>query len=613
MKNLFRFILGILFVVFSIYSFAYFLPAPAIGLNHSLEMYDKEGNLFYASANDHYGTYVKLDEVSPNFLNAVISIEDYKFYNHAGFDFFGIIRAFLTNLTYGNLSQGASTISQQYVKNLFLSNEKTWERKIKEAWLTIRIETHYTKDEILEGYVNCLYFGDGVYGIENAANYFFNKQAKDLTLLEGSLLAGMINGPELYSPYRNYELTKSRQQLVLKSLFNHQYISKDEYKANLNKDITLVKHNDISETSTLGYFRQFVYQELYHLGYDTFDGKLQIHTTLDTSLQKDITLQLNNNITNHLQAAGVILEPNSGAVRVLIGGKNYSESQFNRATEASRQMASTIKPLLYYEALLNGFHPLSKFISEKTTFYLENNQSYTPTNYNDLYPNKDITMIEAIASSDNIYAVKMHLFLGPSTLSDRLKSLGYTKIDTTPSLALGTKETTPIDLCAIYNCIASKGIYYEPYCIESIVYNEKEIYSNETKGIKKLDETYCLILSQLLTSTFNKDLNGTMSNYHVNSTFAAKTGTSDWDSWLIAYNPQMTFTFWSGYDDNEYLEYMNQFKLRELFYETFKNQQYTWYQPNNEIVQVPINLTTCEISDGGEIYWFFSSNKKLRI
>ena len=128
-----------------------------------------------------------------------------------------------------------------------------------------------------------------------------------------------------------------------------------------------------------------------------------------------------------------------------------------------------------------------------------------------------------------------------------------------------------------------------------------------------MDETYCLILSQLLTSTFSKELRGTMSNYAVESTFAAKTGTSDWDSWLVAYNPQMTFTFWSGYDDNQYLEYTNQFKLRELFLEIFKNHQYTWYKPNNEIVQVPIDLTTSKISEFGEIYWFYSSNQKLRI
>jgi len=615
MKFLYRIILIAIFIVFVLYGTAFMLPAPSIGLNHSLEMYDKDGNLFYASNNDHYGSYINLDQVSPHFLNAVIAIEDKNFYSHSGFDIWGITRALMTNIAKQSIAQGGSTISQQYVKNLFLSNETTWERKIKEAWLTIRIEVHYTKDEILEGYVNALYFGDGIYGIQNAANYYFDKQAIDLNILESSLLAGMINGPELYSPYDNYELTKKRQQLVLKAMIENNYITRNEYNQLKDQDTLLKDHSDTSEISTYGYFRQYIYKELNELGFEEYDGILKINTTLDTKQQNNLTLAINQTSTDDLQEAAVILEPNSGAIRTLIGGKNYAKSQYNRATESTRQMASTIKPLLYYEALLNGFHPLSKFISEKTTFYLENNETYTPTNYNNKYPNKEITLLEAIATSDNIYAVKMHLFLGEETLASRLEWLGLSQIDPYPSLALGTKEISPIQLCSIYNCIASKGMYYEPYAIESIQTSDhRTLYQHTIKGTKKLDETYCLILSQLLTSTFSTDLKGTMSNYQTQRTFAAKTGTSDWDSWLVAYHPEMTLTMWAGYDDHTYLEYSQQTKVREAFHQVFKDDSSTiWYHPTTDIVQVPINLQTCEITQNGTLFWFYQSGKKLRL
>lgn len=611
MKILYRLIITTIFLIFSFYAFASILPAPSIGLNQSLEMYDKDGNLFYSSSNDRDGSYVSLNQVSPHFLNAVIAIEDQNFYQHKGFDVIGIARAVIANISNKNLSQGASTITQQYVKNHFLSNEKTWTRKIKEAILALRIEAHYTKEEILESYVNVLYFGDGVYGIENAAKYYFNKNANDLDILEASMLAGMINGPELYSPYDNYELTKSRQQLVLKAMAKNNYIHYNDYQ---NLDTKLHEYTNTPTYSSLDYFRDYVYLELENLGIKEYNGTLKVYTTLDPKLQNDISQKFNHHLQNNLQHASVILEPNSGAINVLIGGTNYYTTQYNRALYASRQMASTIKPLLYYEALRNGFHPLSKFISEKTTFYLDYNQSYTPSNYNNKYPNKEITMIEALASSDNIYAVKMHLFLGEETLTKRLASLNIKNSEPNASLALGTQDITPIDLCAIYNCIASKGIYYEPYSITKITSNNKEIYKHIIEGKKKLDESYCLVLSQLLTSTFHKDLNGTMANYQVPSTFAAKTGTSDWDSWLVAYDPTLTLVMWSGYDDNRPLDYTSQTINRQTFQDVFSSYTQThWFKPNKDIVQIPIDLKTQKMAQEGAIYWFYQTGSKLKL
>lgn len=612
-------ILSAIAAILILYLSAFLSGKPEIGKNYSLELYDHDDSLFYASVNEQNGQWVELENVSPHFLNAIIDIEDKYFYYHLGFDPIGIARAALANITNGNMSQGASTITMQYVKNLFLTNEKTWARKLKEAWLTMQVETHYSKEDILEGYINTVYFGAGIYGIQNAAQYFFSRDAKDLNLQQASLLAGIVNGPELYSPTRNPELVAERQSLVLQAMYACGHITQTQKEQYSGKETPLKLNEEKIENQTLGYYKDHVLTELAELGFDENDclkDGLKVYTTLDSALQSEVSKALSEHFSEEetLQSAVVILEPNSGALRALAGGRDYSESQYNRATEANRQMASTVKPFLYYEALLNGFTPISKFVSEKTTFRLSNDEIYAPTNYNDQYPNKEITMLDAISTSDNIYAVKTHLFLGEETLAELLKSFGYDNVNAVPALALGCVETSPLELANMYNTLASLGTYYEDYCIERVVDQQgRVLYQHQIKGKNMLDRDICLILNQCLTSSFDEKLLDvtvpTMLQYQSDITYAAKTGTSDWDNWTVAYNPQIVMTFWVGFDDSSPLDSQYRLRGRDMFYAisqaTQDPKKSQWYEPSENIVQLPIDPLTGELSSTGSVYWFY--------
>lgn len=601
-----------------LYGMAYLSGKPEIGKNHVVEMYDHDQNVFYASVDEKNGQWAELDDISEHFLHAIIDIEDQTFYYHQGFDPIGICRAALNDLINGNLAQGGSTITQQYVKNLFLTNEKTWIRKLKEAWLTMQVETHYSKDEILEGYVNTIYFGAGIYGIQNASQYFFSKDASQLNIQEASLLAGIINGPELYSPTRNPALVSQRQQLVLLAMLENGHLTQQQYDLLITLETPLHLNQEDITNDTLDYFKDQVLDEIAVLGLEDAlyrEEGLKIYTTLDSQMQNAISQAMDDvfDAEDQVQSAVVMLEPGSGAIRALAGGRDYSLSQYNRASNAKRQMASTVKPLLYYDALINGFNPTTKLISEKTTFRLSENRTYAPSNYHDIYPNKEITMLEAVAASDNIYAVKTHLFLGEETLASRLKSFGY-DAQAIPALALGTQETSPLQLADVYNTFASEGIYYAHYCIERIENSQgKILYQHDSQPIKKLDQDICLVLNQMLTATFDSRLQDTLSptmlSYKSDVTYAAKTGTSDWDSWTVAFNPQITMTIWVGYDDNIPLDDRYKFSGRNLFQTisqaTQNPSQATWYQPTKNIVQIPLDPLTGNYQADGSIYWFY--------
>lgn len=606
-----------------LYVSAFLSGKPEVGKNYALELYDNQEELFYASVNENSGQWVALEDVNQDFINAVIDIEDKYFYYHKGFDPIGIMRAVIVNIKNGSMSQGASTISQQYVKNLFLTNEKTWSRKLKEAWLTMQVETHYDKDTILEGYINTVYFGAGIYGIQNASQFFFSKDAKNLNLQEASMLAGIINGPELYSPLREMDLVKERQILVLNAMYQNQHISEKELQRYSELPISLKLNRDDDNNQTLGYYKDYVIEELAELGFDEKDclkDGLKVYTTLDSKTQKAVSKSLTTNFSEEQQAQAsvVVLEPNSGALLALAGGKDYSVSQFNRATNAQRQMASTVKPILYYDALVNGFNPVTKFLSEKTTFRFANNETYAPTNYNDLYANKEITMIDALATSDNIYAVKTHLFLGEDVLTRRLESFGYEHVQPIPSLALGCVETSPLQLANMYNCLASLGTYYEDYCIERIETQDgKVLYNHQNTPKQLLDKDICLVLNQLLTASFDEkldeNLTPTMLQYKSDTTYAAKTGTSDWDSWTVAYNPKAVITIWVGFDENDPLDDTYKYHSRNIFKDVSntinQNQHPTWYKPNQNIVQIPIDPSSGTPAFDGSIYWFYEPTK----
>ncbi len=433
-------------------------------------LYDKDNNLYSGTNKD----WVSLDQMSDYIIEATIAVEDKNFYKHQGFDILRIAKAMMINISSGKRLQGASTITQQYAKNLFLDFDKTWYRKIEEAFLTMRLEAHYSKDEILEGYLNTINYG-GIFGIENASKYYFGKSAKDLTLAEASILAGIPKSPSHYSPIANEEKAKSRQNIILQAMVNNNYITEEEKKEAFEIELTYIGKKENEDIPTLMYYQDAVMKELKEIRTipSSFleTGGLKIYTNLDMEAQKDLNESIAKNLESKpdLQVASVMMDPNNGNILAIAGGRDYNKSQFNRVTSSERQVGSTMKPFLYYTALESGFTASTTFTSEKTTFTFSENKTYSPQNYAETYGNKPISMAAAIAYSDNIYAVKTHLFLGEEGLVEFASRLGIASdLEAIPSLALGTEEINILDMMKGYASFANEGYKIEPHFIRRV-------------------------------------------------------------------------------------------------------------------------------------------------
>ena len=614
-------IAGVVFIT-SLYIVAFLSGEPDLNKNRYIKMYDDKEEMFYQSINDYSGQYVSIDNVSSYFLDSIVAIEDHRFYQHKGFDPIGIARAIKVNITKQSKRQGASSITQQYARLLYLTNEKSWTRKAKEAFLTMQLETHLTKDQILEGYINNVYFGHGIYGIENAAHYFYGKKAKDLDLNESSMLAGIVNGPSYFSPLIDLDSARKRQEIVLQSMVEENKISKKEKETVLDNDVHLAKTHEINKNMSYYYFKDTVMEELKALGFDgdTYINRgLNIHTTLNTGYQDTLTTSTTTHTKDKkVSTASVVVEPYTSKVLALMGGNDYTTSQFNRATKANRQIGSTIKPFLYYLALENGFSPSTTFLNEPTAFKLDDGSTYSPTNYNEKYAFKDITLAQAIAVSDNIYAVKTHLFLGPQNLATLLEKFGFKDVQPNASLALGTLDTNMYALANMYNCLASEGEYQEIYTIDYITDNSGNlIYQHKDKKEQLLNKDSCLILNQLLTSPFDKTfstyLKATMEEQQLDTINACKTGTTDFDSLAVGYSPNVVVTSWVGYDDNSPLDaYKERVISKDILVDvleyTGNTKDLKWYKPSKNIQEIAINPLTGEFDENGSIYWFKKEN-----
>jgi len=615
-----RVLITMIAMVMMIYTISYVIEAPNLGQGHYIKLYDTAHQLYYQS--NQQSNDVQLNEVSKDFLASIVAIEDHRFYQHRGFDPIGILRAIKANLTKGGMAEGASTISQQYARLLFLTNEKSWNRKIKEAFLTARLEAHYDKNTILQGYINTVFYGHGIYGIKNAAKYYFNKDPKDLDLNESSMLAGVINGPSYYSPYIDGKRAKQRQKRVLDQLVKQKYITQEKADQTYKTPFQLNKNPSSSLITAYPYYKDAVISELEKLGFyneSYINQGLNIETTLDQNVQKqlDSIIQKEMKEREDLEVSSIIVNSHNAEVLALVGGKDYATSQFNRATSAQRQIGSTMKPLLYYIALENGFSPTTKFKSEATTFQLSNGQTYAPTNFNKKYANQDITLAQAIAVSDNIYAVKTHMFLGEQALVSQLAQFGFTNITPNPSLALGTLNTNVYHLADIYTTFANEGIHNDVHMIKKITNDNGDIlYEYHAQEEQMLDQDTTLILNQLLTAPFdskyNTYANATMSSYQTKATFAAKTGSTPFDSLCAGYNPNYTIVSWVGYDDNREMSMSSDTRIPKVIFQSMANylqKEDIWYQTTQHIQQIPVNAITGDYQENGTIYWFKNSNQ----
>lgn len=612
-----------IFVCFNLIGFLYAFITPKLDISsaNAFSVYDNKGKLvFQGNGND---SWVSLDDMNDNIINATISVEDKNFYKHWGFDYPRIAKALLVNIASGQVEQGASSITQQYAKNLFLEFEQSWSRKWKEMWITYELEAHYTKDEILEGYLNTINYGHGMYGISNASKYYFNKDVKDLTLAEASILAGIPNSPSDYSPIDNYDLSKKRQNVVLERMYNNGYISEKERKDTYNTKLVFKNEEFGNDLTSLIYYNDAVMNELNSLDsipssyLDT--GNIKIYTTLDVDAQKALEAGLKKNaVDEKSETAKVMMDPNNGGVIALIGGINYGKSQFNRAINSYRQPGSTIKPFLYYRAIENGFTASTTFFSKETNFYFDNKKTYSPKNYGNIYADKEISLAAAIAYSDNIYAVKTHLFLGEEELYNTLKKVGITsKMEKSPSLALGTYEVNIMELTAGYSALANGGKKVSPHLISKVVDNKGNVLYEykEKKEEIVFNSDVTFIISELLTSTYDSNLidytypTCISMTSDITNKYAIKTGSTDTDSWVVGYTPEVVFASWAGYDDSSDITTDvvsgNKKSWITSMEKFFDGRDATWHKVPRDVVGVLVNPVT------GNVVTSENENKKI--
>ena len=585
---------------------AWISPKLTINSAKSYYFYDKDENLI--TGTDEWISYENIDK---DVINATISIEDKKFFTHHGFDFLRIAKSMYNNIISGTRNEGASTITQQYAKNLYLDFDKTWKRKINEAWLTVRMETHYTKEEIIEGYLNTINYG-GIFGIENASKYYFGKSASDLSIAEAAMLAGIPNNPTEFSPFVNFESSKKRQLTVLKAMQRNKYITEEEVNKAYEEQLVFDNKEDNSKLDSIMYYQDAVIEELKQISSIPSSliqtGGLKIYTNLDVKAQEAIETTIEENINSDIQVASIIMDPNTGAVLGLVGGTDYSKSQFNRALSANRSVGSTIKPFLYYAALENNFTASTTFTSEKTTFVFSENQTYSPTNYGDQYPNKEISLASAIAYSDNIYAVKTHLFLGSDVLVEMMKRVGVTsKLDSIPSLALGSQPINLIEMTNAYSILANEGYKVEPFFIRRVEdINGNVLYEHKESKEAVLNKSITYILNELLANTSNpKFINYTYPTSYVianklTKKYAIKTGTTDYDHLVFGYNKDVVVSVWSGYDDNRKLSTGDATNNKNLWADIIekylKDKEDNWYSMPNNVVGVLVDPLTGKLA-----------------
>jgi 1A family penicillin-binding protein len=550
---------------------------------------------------------VRLSRVPDHVIKATLAAEDKHFFDHPGFSLSGIARAAWANVLAGKVTQGASTITQQLARNLYLTHDRTWTRKWKEALLTVQLELHFSKERILEMYLNEIYYGHGAYGIGRAAKIYFGKTPEQLTLAEAAFLAGIPRGPLLYSPYLHPERTRQRQKHILGLMVKNGMITKQEARRAADQPVTVLAPASPAPARAR-YFRDWIIQQAVNrFGLDEAivrRGGLKIYTTLDSDMQEAAERTVREGLASdpELEGALVAIDPQSGEIRAMVGGKDYDRSQFNRVF-ARRQPGSSFKPVVYLSALENGFTPLTRIMSKPTAFAYEGGV-YRPANFRHQYANRPITMREAIARSDNIYAVTTALQIGLDKQIEAARRLGINSpVRPTPSLALGSYPITPMELAKAYATLASGGIRREPVAIRKIVDPYGRVLAEDKpEAVRTVSPAHAYVLTRMLMDVLEPGGTGSRVRYDFTRPAAGKTGTTDRDGWLAGYTPDLVTTVWVGYDKGKSLPH-EKAKLSQTVWARFM-QQATRDKPArifpvpSGVTQVSIDTETGQLATG---------------
>lgn len=523
---------------------------------------------------------VTLDQISDDFLHAIIATEDADFYSHRGLDKPGIIYAFLTNLRAGRMrGQGASTITQQLARRLFFSLEKIWIRKLREQLVATQIETRYSKQEILEAYCNNMYYGANAYGVEEAAQRFFQKRAKDVNLAESAFLAGLLQAPTTYNPYYHMERALKRRETVLERMLVNHYIT--EQQAREAREDPLVLKGTSAGATTGPFFVDYVADTLVEkYGSDIVNsGGLKIYTTMNIELQKIAEESVRTKLAQldsmqvdpyfkrsarlreekRLESALVSIDVHTGAVRAMVGGRDYTTSEFNRAVESNRQPGSGFKPIVYLAAIDHlGYSPNTVVVDEPVTFTTDLGVVWEPKNFS--RKNEGAMILKkALMRSINVISAKLVDEMGPQVAVEYARRLGVTsRLDAVPSLALGTYGISPLEMASVYSVFATEGIYHRPYVIERVEDSQGQVleeFKVEDRRAVSEQSAYLMVdmLRGVVTGGTGADVTG---KYGFKVPCGGKTGTSSdsKDVWFNGFTADLATTVWVGYDDAEPLK-----------------------------------------------------------
>lgn len=528
----------------------------------SSQVFDIKGRLITTIHAEENRLPVSLDQVPENLQHAFLAAEDIRFYDHHGIDPRGIMRAVFANITHNGIAQGGSTITQQLARNAFLTQNRTLERKFQEAILALQIEREYTKPEILEMYMNQIYFGEGAYGIQTAANIYFGKTVSDLDLAQCALLAGLPQSPNYYSPFSNLEAAKTRQATVLNQMAKYGFISQEDADAAKAEDLGLRSPESLKQVrgSRASYFISYI-EQLISDKYDAealYKEGLKIYTTLDLDMQEAAERSLEANLPDFYtdanglrqpQGAIVAIDPHNGHILAMVGGRGTDH--FNRATQAVRQPGSAFKPFVYIGAVEKGMTPGTIVDDSPITI-----AGWSPQNYSRTFSGK-MTLRHALMNSVNVPAVKVAQEVGMHNILANAENMGISTIvfkgdnnDENLAAALGglTQGVIPLDMASAYGVLANGGVHVEPQAIIRIVdRNGNVLEENTAKGTQVISQKTAYIVTNMLESAV---LHGTGGNAYIGRPMAGKTGTTDdtKDAWFVGYTPDVATAVWIGDD-----------------------------------------------------------------
>jgi 1A family penicillin-binding protein len=513
-------------------------------------IYDIKGKHLASLHEEANREVIALNKISPNLKRAVLAIEDSHFFQHQGINFNSIGRAVKANFEEGDVKEGASTITMQLVKNIFLEKEKKFTRKIAEAVLAVRLEQVFKKDEILEMYLNEVYWGHNNYGAETAAESYFGKHASELNLAEASMMAGLIQSPEKYSPFRNYQAAKKRQAEVLNRMQELGWITPQEEKAALKQPIKLGQLTSW-KGKELPYITDTVQQELKErFGEDAvLKGGLRVQTTIDAKFQKMAEDTLSRYKGRRYQLALVAVDPRTHFVKAMVGGTDYKKSKFNRANQARRQPGSAFKPFVYYTAFASGRYTPDSIVNDTPVRYRDGSIYYYPKNYGGNFSGP-MSVRNAVAVSANVPAVKIGQAVGIDKVIETCRILGIkSPIEPVISLPLGSVDLTPLEMAGAYATFASNGWSSPTTSIVRVTDSAGNLWLDNTPKPKLVLDPWSAAST---TSVMQSVINGGTGKYaSIGRPAAGKTGTtsSERDVWFVGYVPQLSTAVWIGKDD----------------------------------------------------------------